>query len=232
LLRRHREMGKPMDYLLDEKGASARQLVLMFLAAVAVCAVFFSLGFVVGYNHAPSRLAPTTENVSASGNIPPTVNPPAGGSSESSTQGMQTENISPGSASVPQPERPAPLPPKPVAAAKSQAPKTPAKAAPRNVTRNTPAAAPQKRPSATASTSSDLHFAVQVMASRTRVDAENLVKLLKSHGYPAHVRTPQEAHAKDKLFRVQVGPFSSRVTADATRDKLVGEGFRPFVVHF
>ena len=68
------------------------------------------------------------------------------------------------------------------------------------------------------------------MASRTLVDAQNLVKLLKSRGYPVYVLTPQQAHAGDKLYRVQVGPFTTRAAADATRDKLVGEGFRPFVV--
>ena len=69
------------------------------------------------------------------------------------------------------------------------------------------------------------------MASKTQTDAENLVKLLKSHGYPVYLLTPQQAHAHDKLYRVQVGPFTTRVAADLTRDKLVGEGFRPFVVH-
>jgi len=225
-------MAKRMDYFRDEKGASARQLVLMFLAAVAVCAVFFSLGFVVGYNHAPARGVPVTENVSPSGDIPPTVNPPEGGASQSSPQGMETEKISPASASVPQPERPAPLQPKPAAKAQPKAPRTPKKAAPKKVAASKPAPAPQNHAASKASSSSGLHFAVQVMASRTKADAGNLVKLLKSHGYPAYVLTPQQAHAKDHLFRVQVGPFASRVTADATRDKLVGEGFKPFVVHF
>jgi len=222
-----------MDYFRDEKGASARQLVLMFLAAVAVCAVFFSLGFVVGYNHAPSKAAPVTENVSQSGEIPPTVNPPAGGSSQSSPQGMETEKISPESTSIQQLERPAPLQPKPTATAQAEAPRTPKKAAPKKVAKSKPAPAPRNLPpSKAASNSSGLHFAVQVMASRTQTDAANLVKLLKSHGYPSYLLTPQQANAKDHLFRVQVGPFSSRVTADTTRDKLVGEGFRPFVIHF
>ncbi len=225
-------MAKRMDYFRDEKGASARQLVLMFLAAVAVCAVFFSLGFVVGYNHAPSKGVPVTENVSQSGDIPPTVNPPAGGSSQSSPKGMETEKISPESASIPQPERPAPLQPKPAAKAQPMAPKTQKKAAPKKVAQSKPAPASQNHPTSKASTSSGLQFAVQVMASRTEADAGNLVKMLKSHGYPAYLLTPQQSHVKDHLFRVQVGPFSSRVTADLTRDKLVGEGFRPFVVHF
>ena len=221
-----------MDYFRDEKGASARQLVLMFLAAVAVCAVFFSLGFVVGYNHAPSKGVPVTENVTPSGEVPPTVNPPAGGASQSTAGGMETEKISPESASIPQPEQPAPLQPKPVAAAQTRAPKTPKKAAPKPVARSRPARAPQAHTDVKSASTSRFHFAVQVMASRTRADAENLVKLLKSHGYPVYALTPQQAHAKDHLFRVQVGPFESRVTADAARDKLVGEGFRPFVVHY
>jgi DedD protein len=223
-------MAKRMDRFQDEKGPSARHLVLMFLAAVAVCAVFFSLGFVVGYNHSTSKGGPVTENVSSSGNIPPTVNPPSGGSSQSSTQGMETENVSPDSSSITQPERPQPLPPEPVATPPTPARRTPEKAAPRKVARSKPAAAPKARPASPPAASAGSHFAVQVMASKTRVDAENLVKLLKARGYPVFILTPQEAHARDNLYRVQVGPFTTRVAADITRDKLVGEGFRPFVV--
>jgi DedD protein len=225
-------MAKRLDHFRDEKGASARQLVLMFLAAVAVCAVFFSLGFVVGYNHAPSKVAPVTENVSQSGAIPPTVNPPAGGSGQSSPQGMETEKISPESASIPSPEPPAPVQIKPAAKAQSKAPGTQKREAAKRVAKSKPAPTPQSYPASMASATAGLHFAVQVMASKTQTDAGNLVKLLKSHGYPAYVLTPHQGRAKDSLFRVQVGPFASRVTADATRDKLMGEGFRPFVVHF
>jgi cell division septation protein DedD len=220
-------MAKRMDNLRNEKGASARHLVLMFLAAVAVCAVFFSLGFVVGYNHAPSRAALATENVAASGNVPPTVNPPAGGSS---TGGMETENVSHGSASVSPPEHPKPLSPTPAATPKTHTQKPPEKVTHRTVAKSKPAATRLQQPAAAASSPSNSQFAVQVMASRTRTDAENLVKLLRAHGYRAFVLTPQQAHAKDKLYRVQVGPFPTRVAADSARDKLQGEGFRPFVV--
>jgi DedD protein len=223
-------MGKPMDYFRDEKGASGRQLVLMFLAAIAVCAVFFSLGFVVGYNHAPSKAGPVTETVTSPGEIPPTVNPPSGSSSVSSPQGMETETVSPGSASVPQPERPTPLTSEPAAKEPAQTAVTPKKTTPKVAPKSNPATPPRRQSSDSPSTNSNSHFAVQVMASRTLVDAQNLVKLLKSRGYPVYVLTPQQAHARDKLYRVQVGPFTTRAAADATRDKLVGEGFRPFVV--
>jgi len=224
-------MAKRMERFQDEKGPSASHLVLMFLAAAAVCAVFFSLGFVVGYNKSPSRVTPVTENVESSGNIPPTVNPPAGASSQPSAQSPETENVGSGSASIPKPERPRPLPPEPVAAAQTQVQKPPVKSALKMAQKSKPAAAAQKRSAPSATTPSGPRFAVQVMASKTRADAVTLVNLLKSHGYHVYILSPQQAHAHDSLYRVQVGPFPSRVAADSARDKLEGEGFRPFVVH-
>jgi len=223
-------MAKRTERFQDEKGPSARHLVLMFLAAVAVCGVFFALGYVVGYNHSPSKTTPVTENVTGSGNIPPTVNPPAGGSSQPSAQSPETEDVGSGSASIPKPERPQPLATEPAAAPHAQAQKPPVKSAPQMAQKSKPAAAAQKRPAPSAPTHAGSHFAVQVMASKTRADAENLRTLLKSHGYQVYVLSPQQAHAKDNLYRVQVGPFPSRVAADRARDKLEGEGLRPFVV--
>ncbi len=224
-------MANRMDKFQGEKGSSARHLVLMFLAAVAVCAVFFSLGFVVGYNQSPTKTGPPTENVTSSSNIPPTVNPPSSGSSQPSTQATETENVGSGSSSIPQPERPQPLPPEAAAAPKSRAHTLREKAASGKVARSKPTAAPNVQSAAPLANRTASHFAVQVMASKTKVDAENLVKLLKSRGYPVYILTPLAAHARDNLYRVQVGPFDTRAAADITRDKLVGEGFRPFVVH-
>ncbi|HET9177981.1 MAG TPA: SPOR domain-containing protein [Terriglobia bacterium] len=225
-------MVKANDYFRDEKGASGRQLVLMFLAAVAVCAVFFSLGFVVGYNHAPSKGAPVAENVSPSGDVPPTLNHTAVGSDAASPQNVQTESINPMPASVLPPEHPQPLTPEPAEQEQSLDVNPTKKAVPKTVVaKSKPVAVPRSRPVTSAPTISSSHFAVQVMASRTRSDAENLVNLLKSRGYPVYIQTPEQARSRDKLYRVQVGPFVTRVAADTTRDKLEGEGFRPFVVH-
>ncbi|HEX5413987.1 MAG TPA: SPOR domain-containing protein [Terriglobia bacterium] len=226
-------MIKSKDYFRDEKAASGRQLVLMFLAAVAVCAVFFSLGFVVGYNRAPSKQSPVTENVGASGEIPPTVNSPAGAGVSSSAQysSLQTESVTPAPASVPPPQRPHPLTPE---SAEKDTPPTARimkSTPPKVVAKSKPVAAPQSRPAKPAPADSSSHFAVQVMASRTQADADNLLNLLKSRGYPVYILNPDEARSRDKLYRVQVGPFVTRVAADTTRDKLMGEGFRPFVVH-
>lgn len=219
------------DRYPDEKGPSAKHLVLMFLAAVAVCAVFFSLGFVVGYNHGTSKVVPVTENVSGSSAVPPTVNPPAGGASGSPSQGMETENVNSGSASSTAPLRPVPVPSEPVVKPSSPVRAHLNRAAGKENRAKKPARTRRESAPSTARQASRKHFAVQVMASSTRADAENLVKLLKRHGYHVYVLSPQQSHAKDKLFRVQVGPFATRVEADRARDKLESEGFRPFVVH-
>jgi cell division septation protein DedD len=70
-----------------------------------------------------------------------------------------------------------------------------------------------------------------VAASRTKADAEALVKILKTRGYPVFLVAPEYTHANDNLFRVQVGPFTSREDAEKVRTKLTQEGFKPFVRH-
>jgi len=72
---------------------------------------------------------------------------------------------------------------------------------------------------------------LQVAALRTKQDADALVDILKTRGYPVFLVTPEYAHADDNLFRVQVGPFKSRDDADKVRNKLTQEGFKPFVRH-
>ena len=68
-------------------------------------------------------------------------------------------------------------------------------------------------------------------ALRTKQDAEALVDILKTRGYPVFLVTPEYAHADDNLFRVQVGPFKTRDDADKVRNKLSQEGFKPFIRH-
>jgi rare lipoprotein A len=74
-------------------------------------------------------------------------------------------------------------------------------------------------------------FTVQVVASRTKEDAEALVKILGGRGYPVFLVTPEYAKANDNLYRVQVGPFASRDDAEKVRAKLAQEGFKPFIRH-
>src|SRR2546428_6645665 len=59
-----------------QSGLSARQLILFFFAGVAVCGVFFALGFLVGYNERAPTVAADTQRVTQPSDIPPTLNPP------------------------------------------------------------------------------------------------------------------------------------------------------------
>jgi cell division septation protein DedD len=74
-------------------------------------------------------------------------------------------------------------------------------------------------------------FIVQVTAMRAKQDAEAVVRTLRGHGYHVLLVAPPHANAKDSLYRVQVGPFSSRDSAQRTMAKLKHEGYKPFIRH-
>jgi cell division septation protein DedD len=220
-----------MQRLQEEKGFSAWHLVLIFLAAVAVCAVFFSLGFVVGYNQRPTRTSTQTETVTPTTNIPPTVNPPPETSSQSSTESLTTETVAPSPA-----KEPPAIHPHPLAQAKPEQPTRPAQKSVGNSklrpsAERKPSAPRESRAEATAATGRNAHFAVQVIASRTRADAITLIRLLEARHYPVFLVSPKASHTGDNLYRVQVGPYASRSEAERALHKLEREGFKPFIVH-
>ena len=219
------------DRVPGDKGLSTRHLILVFLAGVAVCGVFFSLGFLVGYNERSTRMAPVTERVATPATIPPTVNTPL------ETTPVGSSGAAPSTTSVPPPltaiQASVPASPpgeqKPVAA--------PGTASPAKAPHPSPAEAEREPgPGATATPPAavgevGVGFTVQVVASRTKQDAEALVKILEGRGYPVFLVTPEYAHANDNLYRVQVGPFTSKDDAEKVRTKLTQEGFKPFIKH-
>jgi DedD protein len=69
-------------------------------------------------------------------------------------------------------------------------------------------------------------YFVQVAAVTKQEDAEALVDALKNKQYPAFVATNS---ANEKLFRVQVGPFPDVKDAEATRSRLINDGYNPIV---
>lgn len=73
---------------------------------------------------------------------------------------------------------------------------------------------------------------IQVAASGTKPDGEKLVKALKSLDYPAVLVSPEQAHAGDNLFRIQIGPFATKESAEKTKARLMKDGFKqPFIKH-
>ena len=184
-------------------GLSTGHLLFVFLVGVAVCAVFFSLGFLVGYNERSLKEVLVSERVTSPPVIPPTVVPVPGGAPNA-----------PKETSSPTPAGPAPVSPP---AAGASPPKPPAAA-------GSLAGGP-----AAPGGEVGVGITLQVVASRTRQDADKLVEILKARGYPVFVVTPEYANAKDNLYRVQVGPFRSSDEAEKVRVKLVQEGLRPFI---
>jgi len=218
------------DSLREDKGLSTRHLILIFLAGVAVCGVFFSLGFLVGYNERSTRMLPDTERVSNPAAIPPTINPP-----------LETVQVGPGNAAAPTTSVPPPVATPQAnssAAPPSEQKPGPVPATAPPVTSPPPSRAQGERepdlgraasPPAVGEVGGG--FTVQVVATGTKGDAETLVRILKGRGYPVFLVAPQQAHANDNLYRVQVGPYTSRDSAEKARAKLIGEGFKPFIRH-
>lgn len=204
------------------RGLSVRQLTFIFLGAVGVCALFFALGYLVGTNNRPPDSGLATEQVQPPGEIPPTVNPPAQTSNSAQTQADHSsqasvieQNLNPSSTRAA-----AGAPPAASAAKATPAPSD------QNVQRQPQAAFvpvhSRTRPSAHG-------VMVQVSASHARQEASTLVKRLKSQGYSAALVTPAEAGTHDHIYRVQVGPYTSRREAMRVMEKLGRAGFRPFI---
>lgn len=207
----------------EERSYSARYLILIFLVCVATCGVFFSLGFLVGYNERASHSTPSTEVVTAPPAIPPTVNPPesAPATPQEATPSQTPPNAAPETEVIPSGEE------------HGESPAPPAKSAPAPLPAEQPGAPGNQasHPPTPAANTVGEGITLQVVALRNKQDAENLVQILKGKGYPVFLVTPEYARADDNLYRVQVGPFRTRTDADKVHDKLVQEGFKPFIKH-
>lgn len=220
--------------MVDEpEGVSTRQLLAAFFAVVVLCAVFFSLGFFLGRKEPPPENSLAVEQVPAtSSDVPQTVNPPAQPAPADASAGPSTAASNP-SAAAGSPlsdtaqasaaeATPADTPAsdnalgKPPLNAQSAPPATAQPAALR-----TPAAAPAgKLPRGSL---------IQVAALTNQQDANDMVGVLQSRGYPALILTPQQARAHDNLFRVVAGPYATRAAAETARSQLAAAGFKPFI---
>jgi cell division septation protein DedD len=179
------------------------KLLVLFFGLVGVCALFFALGYSLGRKSEP---AITT----ASAATPPQTVPGTNkASSGSTTAGPMTFYKS-----VEQKDANAEL--TPPADSKTET-------APASTTQAQPAAASDPDPSTTLPTGG---YFVQVAAVSKHEDADSLVDALKKKQYPAFVAAPVST---DKLFRVQVGPFSDIKEAEGMRARLIADGYSPIV---
>ena len=216
------------------RGLSAGQMVILFLAGAAVCALCFSAGFIVGYNEKSSKPAPVTEKLTESSDIPPVVTQDPQIMSGETSRKRSKEDKSGLSEASPEPLRPQPRtsPTSEVADAQTKPESEPRMPLAVMPSRGAGAAASGRAARETPAGPIGSGIMIQVAATGTKADAEKMVKALVTLSYPAVLVTPDQAHASDNLFRVQVGPYATRETAEKIRARLIQDGFKqPFIKH-
>ena len=182
------------------------KMLLVFFGLVAVCAVFFGVGFSLGRNSARGGLL-AADSALASSNA---VVRPSAVKSGSAPAAVATDQ----------------------AVIKPAVQKDDSAPAPTNVADRTTTAAPGDDASKNAATSDPPitpptnSYYVQVAAVSKQEDADALVDALKKKQYAAFAANNAPM---DKLVHVQIGPFSDIKDAEATRAKLIGDGYNPIV---
>jgi|SRR5579862_201503 len=178
------------------------KLLVLFFGLVGICALFFALGYSLGRKSEPAIT--TASAAVAPQTIPGTTKASSGSPSAPMTfyKAVEQKDANPELT--------------PAADSKTETPATPTTA---------PAqAAPTTTDPATALPTAG--YFVQVAAVSKQEDADSLVDALKKKQYPAFVADPVPT---DKLFRVQVGPFTEVKEAEAMRARLIADGYSPIL---
>ena len=176
------------------------KMLALFFGLVALCAVFFGVGFSLGRSSV--RIAspdlPATTTVTTGGQRPSAVKTTSTAAPADMTFYKAVESKDGNTQPV----------------VKEAAAETPTPVA----TGSTAAADPAAPPSLNS-------YFVQVAAVSKAEDAEALVDALKKKQYPAFsTSTPT-----DKLIHVQVGPYADIKDAELMRGKLVSDGYNPIL---
>jgi cell division septation protein DedD len=185
------------------------KLLGLFFFLVAICALFFALGYSLGRKSEPSIANAAT---------PPATQPASAANKENSSSTTAAAPPMTFYKSVEQKDANPEL--TPATQAKPETSASPASANPEQ----TPPANPADTNSTTTLPTGG--YFVQVAAVTKQEDADALVDALKKKDYPAFV-APQSAN--DKFFRVQVGPYSDIKDAEAMRTRLIGDGYSPIL---
>jgi len=175
------------------------KMLALFFGLVALCAVFFAFGFSLGKT---SVLKPTAaETTLPSSTISASVRPSAVKNTNAAPPpaDANTTVVGPGPDAQP---------------ATASAPEV-----------NPPATQPTTAPPDPAAPPALNGYYVQVAAVSKQEDADALVDALKKKNFPAFSATT----AADKLFHVQVGPYSEIKDAEGMRAKLVSDGYNPIL---
>jgi DedD protein len=187
------------------------KMLALFFGLVALCGVFFGLGFSLGRGSV-RPLASGDQLQTSNG---PALRPSAmkSGVAQNQNSGDMTfykavQNKDAAPADAPKEDPP-----------KADAPKADtAKPADNDAAKSGP-------PDPMTASSGPGYF-VQVAAVSKQDDAQALVDALKKKQYAAFTASTT---AGDKLYHVQVGPFGDLKEAEATKAKLVSDGYNPIL---
>lgn len=196
------------------------KMVAIFFGLVALNGAFFGLGYSLGRGASRASLG----GADASQATPAAALHPSAMKSDGAATAQNEETLTFYKAveqKDPGPQLPAtPAASAPVAAATSVpvAKDTPAPAF-------TEAKSPDAAPEASTVLAASNYF-VQVAAVTKQDDAQALVEALKKKQYAAFSNNTSPT---DKLFHVQIGPFADVKDAEATRAKLISDGYNPIL---
>src|SRR5579863_3682195 len=175
------------------------KILLLFFALSAICAVFFAMGCLFGKNSARAI---------------------------SDSAPAQTTGMSVHADALKPSATPAKLPPSSSAGQKDTDSKPPVSqlaSADTSAASEVPTSAVATDP-APVSVPTNGYF-VQVAAVSKQEDADALIDALKKKQYPAFLPDA----SPDKLFHVQIGPFTDIKDAEALRARLLNDGYNPII---
>ena len=204
-------MSKEMASFRSARLFSTRETIFIFLGGIALCAVFFSLGFLVGLKE--RELLPSWELGASSPSMPPSAEAKTSGKELAASSDSKSGKLLLGFNQAERLKRASGWLEKPDSVSGSSTSRS------------------SKQPLKSPRTGIPVRggYAVQVAALLAEKDAKAVLHALRDKDYPVFIVHPQYAGGHDKLFRVQVGPFGTREKADIFRKKLAQEGFEPFI---
>jgi len=194
-------MQEPQD---TEITLGTGKLVGIFFVLVAVCAVFFTMGYLLGRSSTPASASTTIVSSVPTGNASSGNKPSANGNKTTDSAGCPAGSPNCVAASYAANSGPQPAP------ALTSPPAKPA---------DTGDNAPEIKAVPSGS------YTVQVAAISKQEDADILVNALRKKQYPVFVTSSPT----DALYHVQVGPFSDAKDAEAMRSRLAGDGYNAIV---
>ncbi|MEZ2348418.1 SPOR domain-containing protein [Terriglobus sp. RCC_193] len=208
----------------------------LFFALALICAVFFGFGYSMGRK---STQAPVTAANSATTDTTADDTASHSSASDKPAPGSPAIQPVPGYMSQQEANDANSKSTQSVAAVPARAAVTPAvpaatrttvaatAAAPAPVVRATPPPAPvaATAPVTTSAVASAGAVFVQIAAVSHQEDADVLKSALGRRGY----KVVERSDASDRLIHVQIGPFTDRKSAEATRQKLLSDGYNAFL---